>query len=86
MSLAEVTREIERYVVWPGQATSYKVGQLAMLRMRQRAEKDLGPRFDLSAFHELVLMNGSMPLAVLEDVVDEWIQSRRVGPAPAVQN
>jgi uncharacterized protein (DUF885 family) len=86
MSLAEVTREIERYVVWPGQATSYKVGQLAMLRMRQQAEKDLGPGFDLSAFHELVLMNGSMPLAVLEDVVDEWIQSRRVGPAPAVQN
>ena len=86
MSLAEVTREIERYVVWPGQATSYKVGQLAMLRMRQQAEKELGPGFDLSAFHELVLMNGSMPLAVLEDVVDEWIQARRVGPVSAVQN
>ena len=86
MSEAEVTREIERYVVWPGQATSYKVGQLAMLRMREQAEKALGPGFDLAAFHEVVLMNGSMPLAVLQDVVDEWIEARRAGPAPVAQN
>ncbi len=86
MSEAEVTREIERYVVWPGQATSYKVGQLAMLRMREQAEKALGPGFDLAAFHEVVLMSGSMPLAVLEDVVDEWIEARRAGPAPVAQN
>ena len=86
MSEAEVTREIERYVVWPGQATSYKVGQLAMLRMREQAEKALGPDFDLSTFHELVLMNGAMPLAVLEGEVDEWIQARRAGPAVDVQD
>lgn len=81
MTEAEVTREIERYVVWPGQATSYKVGQLAMLRMRAEAEKALGPRFDLAAFHEVILMNGSMPLAVLEDVVREWLRTQLAAPA-----
>jgi len=86
MSLAEVTREIERYVVWPGQATSYKVGQLAMLRMREQAEKALGPGFDLGAFHEVVLMNGSMPLAVLEGLVEEWIDSRKSVATPVARN
>ncbi len=81
MTEAEVTREIERYVVWPGQATSYKVGQLAMLRMRDEAQQALGSRFDLRAFHEVILMNGSMPLAVLEDVVREWIATQREKPA-----
>jgi len=80
MTEAEVTREIERYVVWPGQATSYKVGQLAMLRMRDGAQKALGPRFDLRGFHEVILMNGSMPLAVLEDVVQGWIKTQQAGP------
>ncbi|NDB16115.1 MAG: DUF885 domain-containing protein [Gammaproteobacteria bacterium] len=73
MTEAEVTREVERYVVWPGQATSYKVGQLAILRMRERAERALGPRFDIKAFHEVLLMNGGMPLEVLDGAVDEWI-------------
>lgn len=73
MTEAEVTREVERYVVWPGQATSYMVGQLAILRMRERAETALGPRFDLPAFHEVLLMNGAMPLEVLDRVVDDWI-------------
>jgi len=81
MTEAAATREIERYVVWPGQATSYKVGQLALLRMRAEAEKALGPRFDLAAFHEVILMNGSMPLAVLEDVVQEWIKTQQAAPA-----
>ena len=77
MSDAEVMREIERYVVWPGQATSYKVGQLAMLRMREEAEKTLGPRFDLRGFHEVILMNGSMPLAVLEEVVVGLVKAQQ---------
>jgi uncharacterized protein (DUF885 family) len=81
MTEAEVTREIERYVVWPGQATSYKVGQLAILRMREEAQKALGPKFDLREFHEVILMNGAMPLAVVEDVVREWIASRAQGDA-----
>jgi uncharacterized protein (DUF885 family) len=74
---AEVTREIERYVVWPGQATAYKVGQLALLRLREQAERDLGPKFDLRGFHEVILLNGSMPLAVLDDVIQEWIRQRQ---------
>ncbi|MEL7486329.1 MAG: DUF885 domain-containing protein [Pseudomonadota bacterium] len=76
MTEAEVTREIERYVVWPAQATAYKTGQLAMLRMRDKAQQRLGDRFDLREFHETVLSNGGMPLGVLEDVVDEWIESK----------
>ena len=71
-----MTREIERYVVWPGQACAYKTGQLAIIRLRQKAEQALGERFDLRAFHEVVLMNGAMPLGILENVVDEWIASR----------
>ncbi len=69
----EVTREIERYVVWPGQATAYKTGQLAILRMRAKAESELGDKFVLKEFHELVLGNGAMPLGILEKTVDEWI-------------
>jgi uncharacterized protein (DUF885 family) len=83
MTEAEVTREIERYVVWPGQATSYKVGQLALLRLRQEAERELGPKFDLREFHEVVLMNGAMPLAVVEETVRQWIEAQRGGGAPA---
>jgi uncharacterized protein (DUF885 family) len=83
MTEAEVTREIERYVVWPGQATSYKVGQLALLRMREEAERALGPKFDLREFHEVVLMNGAMPLAVVEETVREWVSGLRQDAGPA---
>jgi uncharacterized protein (DUF885 family) len=83
MTEGEVTREIERYVVWPGQATSYKVGQLALLRLREEAERALGPKFDLREFHEVVLMNGAMPLAVVEETVRQWIEARRTGEATA---
>ena len=72
----DVVREIERYVVWPGQACAYKTGQLAIIRLRQKAEQALGERFDLPAFHEVVLMNGAMPLGILDKVVDEWIASQ----------
>jgi uncharacterized protein (DUF885 family) len=77
MSEAEVTREIERYVVWPGQATGYKVGQLALLKMRADAERELGAKFDLKAFHEVLLMNGAMPLGILEELVRDWIAARK---------
>ena len=79
MTEAEVTREIERYAVWPGQATGYKVGQLAILRMRERAERELGPRFDIKGFHDVLLMNGGMPLEILKGVVDQWVAGRRSG-------
>ncbi|HHI89166.1 MAG TPA: DUF885 domain-containing protein, partial [Hellea balneolensis] len=77
MTEDEVTREIERYVVWPGQATSYKVGQLKILALRKRAEDILGDTFDLRQFNELILKNGAMPLGILDRVVDEWIGSQK---------
>ena len=75
MTEAEVTREIERYVVWPGQATAYKVGQIYMLRLRSMAEEELGDQFDIRRFHEMILMNGAMPLQILEESVTSWISS-----------
>ncbi|MEM6415506.1 MAG: DUF885 family protein [Pseudomonadota bacterium] len=72
-SEAEVTREIERYVILPGQAPAYKIGQLAILDMRARAEVALGDDFNLLAFHDLILLNGEMPLSILDELVDNWI-------------
>ena len=72
-----VTREIERYVVWPGQATAYKVGQLSMLRVRAMAENQLGDAFDIREFHEMILMNGAMPLEILEESVGSWIKKQQ---------
>lgn len=77
MTDAEVTREIERYSVWPGQATAYKTGQLAILRMRENAEAELGGDFDLREFHETILLNGGMPLGILEDVVEAWVEEEK---------
>jgi uncharacterized protein (DUF885 family) len=68
-----VTTEVERYCVWPGQATSYKVGQTKWLQLRERARVKLGARFDIRAFHDMALAAGTVPVAVLETMVDEWI-------------
>jgi uncharacterized protein (DUF885 family) len=76
MTEAEVTREIERYVVWPGQATGYKTGQLALLELREATESRLGERFDIREFHELILMNGAMPLALLREQVSAWMNAQ----------
>jgi uncharacterized protein (DUF885 family) len=77
LSRRDSTREVERYFNNPGQATSYMIGQLKILELRDRARQALGPRFDLRDFHGVVLENGSVPLDVLEELVDTWIQSRR---------
>ena len=79
MTEAEVIREIERYVVWPGQATAYKVGQLSMLRVRAMAENQLGDAFDIRKFHEMILMNGAMPLEILEESVKSWVENQTSG-------
>ena len=73
---ASVTREIERYSVWPGQATSYKLGQIKIRELRTRAEEALGDGFDIKAFHDLILLDGSVPLPVLEKKVDAWIEAQ----------
>ncbi len=75
MSDTEVRAEIERYIVWPGQATSYKVGMLKILELRKTAQEKLGNNFDIKKFHSIVLDNGIPPLFVLEDLVNEWIAS-----------
>jgi uncharacterized protein (DUF885 family) len=67
--------EVERYVVWPGQACAYMLGQHRLLDMRDRARTALGDGFSLAAFHDLVLTSGSLPLDVLSTVVDEWIDA-----------
>jgi uncharacterized protein (DUF885 family) len=77
LSRRDSTREVERYFNNPGQATSYMIGQLKILELRDRARAALGERFDLRDFHAVVLENGSVPLDVLEELVDAWIQSRR---------
>ena len=68
-----VTTEVERYCVWPGQASSYKVGHNKWVELRSRAQAALGDRFDIKDFHAVVLGSGSVPLDVLEDQVDGWI-------------
>jgi uncharacterized protein (DUF885 family)/metal-dependent hydrolase (beta-lactamase superfamily II) len=75
--------QIARYIVWPGQSTAYKIGMIKMLELRQRAMDLLGDRFDLKEFHSIVLTNGSMPLEVLERVVDDYIQAELASSPPA---
>tara|TARA_Y100000994_G_scaffold246527_1_gene250020 strand:- start:1873 stop:3690 length:1818 start_codon:yes stop_codon:yes gene_type:complete len=75
MSDTEVRVEIERYIVWPGQATSYKMGMLKILELRQKAQDALGDKFDIRKFHTIVLDQGIVPLFILEDIIDEWVES-----------
>jgi uncharacterized protein (DUF885 family) len=73
MSESEVTTEIERYMALPGQACAYKVGELKILELRDRAKAAFGDKFSLKDFHSVILENGALPLTVLEKLVDEWI-------------
>ena len=69
----DIQAETDRYIVWPGQALGYKIGQLKILELREKAQKALGPRFDIRAFHDEVLGAGGLPLEVLERRIDAWI-------------
>jgi uncharacterized protein (DUF885 family) len=79
MAESDVVAEIERYIVNPGQACAYKIGQLEILRLRDEARAALGPRFDLRAFDDLALGGGAMPLVVLERVVRNWVAGQQGG-------
>jgi uncharacterized protein (DUF885 family) len=77
MTREQAAAEVERYVAYPAQALSYKIGELKIRELRRRAEQELGPKFDLRAFHDQILKGGSMPLSVLEQGVDRWIAASR---------
>lgn len=75
LSLHNVTTETDRYISWPGQALSYKMGELAIKRIRQQAESELGDLFDIREFHDQILKHGSVPLSVLEAEMNQYIES-----------
>ncbi len=77
LSEHEVTTEVDRYISWPGQALSYKLGEIAIVRLRGEAEKALGDRFDVKAFHDAVLKQGSVPLPVLDAQIRAYIDANR---------
>jgi uncharacterized protein (DUF885 family) len=72
-----VQSEVDRYIAWPAQALAYKAGQMKILELREKARKALGPKFDLRAFHDLVIDEGAMPLDILEARIDSWIATQK---------
>ena len=75
LSDLNIASEIDRYIAWPGQATAYKIGQLQILKLRAMAQEELGPRFDVRAFHDELLSDGALPLELLEKKMKRWIES-----------
>jgi uncharacterized protein (DUF885 family) len=75
----DIAVEVDRYIVWPGQALAYKLGQLKIRELRTRAEKELGMKFDVRKFHDAVLEEGAVPLDLLEAHVNEWMRAQSAG-------
>ncbi|QED38221.1 DUF885 domain-containing protein [Antarcticibacterium arcticum] len=76
LSLHEINTEIDRYISWPGQAVSYKIGEIKIRELRKKAEEELGEKFDIRDFHEVILSRGTLTLEIMEELVDEYIQTR----------
>ena len=76
-----IKTEVERYISWPGQALAYKIGELKILELRKRAETQLGDKFNIRRFHDAVLMDGGMPLDILETKIDRWIFEEKSRPS-----
>jgi uncharacterized protein (DUF885 family) len=77
MGRTDATAEVERYIAIPSQALAYKTGAMTIQRLRKKAEAELGPKFDIRAFHDQVLNTGALPLAVLEKKIDAWIKASK---------
>jgi uncharacterized protein (DUF885 family) len=82
----DITVEVDRYLVWPGQALAYKLGQLKIRQLRTAAETQLGANFNVRQFHDAVLENGALPLSILEQHVQQWLAAEvaKSAGAPAV--
>ena len=74
---SNATAETERFIAIPGQALAYKIGQLKISELRAKAERELGPKFDIREFHAQVLMTGALPLQILEQKIDRWIAAKK---------
>jgi len=72
-SKLDIENEVDRYIAWPGQALAYKIGQLKILELRQKAERELGDKYDIKDFHHEILKRGSVPLDILEGYINDWI-------------
>ncbi len=75
--MSDIVAEVERYIAWPGQALGYKLGMLELVRLRALAQEQLGESFDLRAFHDVILLPGARPLALVEVDVSAWIAKSR---------
>lgn len=82
----EVQSETDRYIAWPGQALGYKIGQLKIIELRERAKKELGGKFDIRSFHDTVLNGGALPLDLLEKRINDWIDAQKGAAKSAATN
>ena len=73
----DIRAEIDRYIVWPGQATAYMIGKLKIVELREKAKTELGDQFNIREFHDVILANGSVPLNILEELVDDYIEDTK---------
>ena len=82
----EIQTETDRYIAWPAQALSYKIGQLKFVELRERARKELGPKFDIRTFHDEMLNGGVLPLDLLDARTNSWIKEQKAGAQVAAGN